>query len=248
MADTRSSRSTPSTPSRHGSRGEGREALIAAAERLFAQYGVGAVSLRAIAAEAGQRNTSAVAYHFGSKEKLVEAIYARRLTPANARHLAQLAELDAQGRGEDLRALVDSFIRPMRERVESTEESGWFLRFVATALYVDEMAPFDLASQPWTEGLDVHRTRVLAGLADRGLPARLCESRWRHFVGLTLHTLAGLERLVQAHRHDPARRKPDLTLAVADLADVATAALTAPVSAETAAALTAGPGRGRQQP
>jgi AcrR family transcriptional regulator len=53
--------------------------LVLAAERLFALHGVEGVSLRQIGAEAGFANNSAVHYHFGSKDGLVEAILRHRL-------------------------------------------------------------------------------------------------------------------------------------------------------------------------
>ena len=46
--------------------------LLLAAERLFAEHGIAAVSLRAIMAAAGA-NVASVHYHFGSKATLVEA-------------------------------------------------------------------------------------------------------------------------------------------------------------------------------
>ncbi len=48
-----------------------REKLIAAAERLMANHGIDGVDLREIHAAAGQRNRSAIAYHFGDREGLV---------------------------------------------------------------------------------------------------------------------------------------------------------------------------------
>lgn len=48
--------------------------IMQAAERLFADVGLDAVSLRAICAASGQRNISSVQYHFGSKEHLLQAI------------------------------------------------------------------------------------------------------------------------------------------------------------------------------
>jgi AcrR family transcriptional regulator len=50
-----------------------RSAILAAAERLFAERGFG-VSARQIGEAAGQGNTAAVGYHFGTKEDLVRAI------------------------------------------------------------------------------------------------------------------------------------------------------------------------------
>jgi AcrR family transcriptional regulator len=43
-------------------------ALISAAERLYAERGVDAVSMREITREAGQKNSSAFQYHFPSKK------------------------------------------------------------------------------------------------------------------------------------------------------------------------------------
>ena len=53
-----------------------RERLIVAAERLFAEHGFDGVTLKQITAEAGQRNASALQYHFGSRVDLVRAIVA----------------------------------------------------------------------------------------------------------------------------------------------------------------------------
>ena len=50
-----------------------RELLLTVAERLFAERGVDAVSLRAVMAEAGT-NVAAIHYHFGSKEALIQAL------------------------------------------------------------------------------------------------------------------------------------------------------------------------------
>lgn len=66
-----------------------REALLDAAERLFAERGAAEASVRAITAAAGV-NVAAVSYYFGSREALVEALLARRLEPLNAARLRLL--------------------------------------------------------------------------------------------------------------------------------------------------------------
>src|SRR5439155_5960126 len=81
------------------------EQMILAAERLFAERGIGAVSLREIGSAAGQRNNGAAQYHFGTKRGLVDAIVEYRMQPINERRVALLAEIDAAGRGSELRAL-----------------------------------------------------------------------------------------------------------------------------------------------
>ena len=63
--------------------------LLEAAEKLFAEHGFARSSLRAITREAGA-NLASVNYHFGSKEGLVRAVFARRLEPLNQERLALL--------------------------------------------------------------------------------------------------------------------------------------------------------------
>ncbi|WP_327676593.1 TetR/AcrR family transcriptional regulator [Kitasatospora sp. NBC_00458] len=57
---------------------ETREKLLRAAEELFATRGVEAALTRDITRLAGQSNPSAVQYHFGSREGLLDAIMAAR--------------------------------------------------------------------------------------------------------------------------------------------------------------------------
>lgn len=208
---------------------DARTQLIDVAERLFAERGVNAVSLREIASAAGQRNTSAVAYHFGSKEQLVTAIYRHRLGPTNELQLRRLAEIDDQGRGKDLRALVELFVRPMIERLDTSGPPSWFLRFVANALYVEGRAPYDLGAEEWTRALYQLYTRIDACI--EGLPAPVRAQRWEFFIGLFLHTMAHHERRIQTG--DGARSSSSPALLAADLVDAGVALLTAPISEAT---------------
>ena len=70
-------------------RGEStRMRILDSAEHLFSERGVNGASLRTIVAHAGV-NTAAVHYHFGSKNGLLEAVFARRTVPIaeERRHL-----------------------------------------------------------------------------------------------------------------------------------------------------------------
>ena len=51
-----------------------RKKLVTAAEALFAEHGIEAVSLRSITRAAGQRNANALQYHFGDRSGLVRAV------------------------------------------------------------------------------------------------------------------------------------------------------------------------------
>src|SRR3954465_9703432 len=83
------------------------EAILVAAERLFAERGVYAVSNRQVSEAAGQGNNAAVGYHFGTKADLVRAIvrrHAGRIEEIRVRALA------ATGDSTDVRDWVDCLV------------------------------------------------------------------------------------------------------------------------------------------
>ena len=94
------------------------------AERLFAQKGFDAVSLRNIIASA-KVNLAAVHYHYGSKQALIYAVIARRLRPINEERLAKLAEARAKARRQPLKLerVLDCLFRPLF-RVQADPKAG----------------------------------------------------------------------------------------------------------------------------
>ncbi|GGL07072.1 TetR/AcrR family transcriptional regulator [Nocardia jinanensis] len=101
--------------------------LVLAAERLFAERGIDAVSLRSVMAEAGA-NVASVHYHFGSKDALVEALISRRSEQLHTRRAELLDAVEASGT-PDARALADAFVRPVGE-LAATGGTPW-IRLVA---------------------------------------------------------------------------------------------------------------------
>ncbi len=93
-----------------------KQRILGAAERLFAERGFDATSLRAITAAAGV-NLAAVNYHFRSKDELIRAVLARNMAPLNARRLELLAgfEASAQGQPVPVEQIVRALIGPMLE-------------------------------------------------------------------------------------------------------------------------------------
>ena len=73
-----------------------KERILDSAERLFAEQGFAGASMRAITTAAGA-NLAAVNYHFGSKESLIDAVFARRLQPINRERLEWLDRLESAG-------------------------------------------------------------------------------------------------------------------------------------------------------
>lgn len=90
--------------------------ILDAAERLFAEQGFEATSLRAITTEAGT-NLAAVNYHFQSKDALIDAVIGRRLAPINQKRLERLeACLVAAGDGPpSLEGIIEAFLAPVLE-------------------------------------------------------------------------------------------------------------------------------------
>lgn len=205
--------------------------LIETAERLFAERGVNGVSLREIGAEAGQRNTGAVRYHFGSKEALIDAVFRHRMETINERREAMLATLDAGGHGFDVRGLAEAFVYPLSEMLGDVGRPSWYLRFCLHAAYVEGTAPTDLGRQSWTKGVHVVQQRFDAALADLGIAADVRPVRWSLFCGYLAHALADREHLLQ---YGPHRGLIDRSLFLSGLVDTAVALATAPVSPETA--------------
>lgn len=88
-----------------------RQRLLDAAETLFAEHGFAGTSLRIITTRA-RANLAAVSYHFGSKDELIRAVFARRLGPLTEERLARLAALEAGGRAVTVEAALVAFIEP----------------------------------------------------------------------------------------------------------------------------------------
>jgi AcrR family transcriptional regulator len=88
------------------------------------------VSTRQIGAAIGSSNTNVVAYHFGSKEALIEAVYRHRLPEIDRRRRELLDEADAAGTSGELRQLVRAFALPFYEQVDAKGRHS-FARFIA---------------------------------------------------------------------------------------------------------------------
>jgi AcrR family transcriptional regulator len=90
--------------------------ILDAAEKLFARHGFAATSLRNVTGEADV-NLAAVHYHFGSKEALIGAVFARRLGPLNDECLHRLADAESQAgpQGPTVEVILRTLIQPTAE-------------------------------------------------------------------------------------------------------------------------------------
>lgn len=162
-----------------------KERLLAAGEKLFARHGVHRVTVRELNELAGQRNASALHYHFGSRDGLLRAIVERHQEVVDADRGRRLDSL-TDPTVHDLVALV---LAPLAEQLRSPSGRD-YLRIVPQLLDVDGLAPPALA-------------RTMALLGERlGLPPELRSVRLRSML-LAAFTLladrAGSRRPVLGH-------------------------------------------------
>ncbi len=88
------------------------DALKRAALKLFAERGVDGVTVREIAAAAGQKNHGAVGYHFGSKAELIRILVVDGASLIDARRNEALDALDAMGRPAELEEIIRVLVYP----------------------------------------------------------------------------------------------------------------------------------------
>jgi AcrR family transcriptional regulator len=86
-----------------------RNAILVAAERLYAERGFADVTLRDIVATAGV-NLAAVNYHFGSKDELIAELFVTRSLVTNRERLNELKAAEEAGGG---RASIDAVLRAL---------------------------------------------------------------------------------------------------------------------------------------
>jgi len=168
--------------------------LLCAAERLFAEKGLGAVSVREITRAAGARNESALHYHFGGMDALIREGFIARYHVIEQARLDRLAELDAAGRRHDLFALMEATVGPLFENC-SDEHGRLYARFcvqLTTAPYVDIAEIIRETGMASVQGV---RDRVLECLPD--LSPDLVTVRLRRLLPISMILAADHARQIE---------------------------------------------------
>lgn len=141
-----------------------RERILRAAERLFAERGIDAVSIRDITSEAGA-NKAAIHYHFGSKAELVRAILEWRATRLGALRGAWLDRIESSP-DPTLREVLEALVVPVAEMASDAEGGRHHIGFLAAVLANPELMPSVIdAFGPYTERLMAALTRVTPQLS-----------------------------------------------------------------------------------
>ena len=199
---------------------ETRARLIRAGERLFAEHGIEVVSLREITRVAGQRNATALQYHFGNRRGLVRAILAKHDPDVEAERHGMMDELEARSR-VSVREWVQALVMPAAAKLADRDGGRDYLRIMAELMNRPDPR-FDPQALEDTRS-SVNRWRKLVAplmpeLAVNRLHRRFTALRIMHFE--------------LARRAESSRRRDD-RLFTSHQVDLIAAILPSPVSEET---------------
>jgi AcrR family transcriptional regulator len=207
--------------------------LLDAAARLFAERGIENVAVAEIVRAAGQRNASAVNYHFGTRDDLLHAVLARHVPVLAGRRRELLVVARTAG---DVRSAAEAIVRPVTEFAQRGWRERAYLQIGSdVAAVLDRTTPAIrelLTETAGYEAWDLLRSRVARGPAAPGAPgAKIPRRVWAErqaictvFVGRAAADRA--RKLDQGGEH--------LVLSddrfVSNLVDMAIGAMTAPVT------------------
>jgi len=192
--------------------------LLREAERLFARRGLYQVTVREILQAAGQRNVSAINYHFGSRDGVLNAILIRHGDPTDFARGELLARC---GRDATSRELVAALVLPYAAHL-ATPSGRDYLRIVAQLA-----AGFNTWREP-NPGTGPHLREILGVLEVRpqGLPEAIRSERVVELIMLMTVAMAERARVIEAGR----RVELDEGAFNANLTDVLVGVLEAPLN------------------
>jgi len=175
------------------------ERILQAAERLFSERGIGDVSLREITTAAGV-NSAAAHYHFGSKDAVLEELFARRARPIADRREQLLGELklDRQGRPV-LEDVLRAFLQPALDLL-NTPEGVAFTRLRARMVFESQ----EIRSRVMGKAFDRTNAMALEALAKAlpKLPAKDLYWRFHFTLASMVYTMARPGRIESLTKGD----------------------------------------------
>ena len=113
--------------------GRGRAALLDAAAVLMDERGIDKVSLNEINRASGNRNRSAVNYHFGSRDAVVRALIGQTTDSLDAERNALLDHLETVGSPLTARTVLEVLVGPFTRQLR-TEQGRRHLRLCSQVI------------------------------------------------------------------------------------------------------------------
>jgi AcrR family transcriptional regulator len=198
-----------------------REVLLRTARRMFASDGIHQVPLKRIIETAGQRNASALHYHFGGRDGLLMAITERHDVAIELERATMLDRLEAAGHLDDVRALVEALVVPFAHEL-TTDEGREYLRIVEQLVGLFDLWDIEVASGPTGAQRVFHHIEQQL----RELDAAVRHERITLFLSMVTEALATRARRLDGDRA-PAL---DHDAFVRNLVDMCVGALLAPAT------------------
>ncbi|MCS5638306.1 MAG: TetR/AcrR family transcriptional regulator [Myxococcota bacterium] len=169
--------------------------LIIAAIHLFSEHGVNSVSLRMINREAGQKNNSALHYHFGNKLGLIEAMGSfiqDHFNAIRAPRLAALEESVADG-SVTLHQLLELVVEPYAEIIDAYDWGYSSVRTLARMEFNQDEEVLSLSRNAYTDAAQ-GIARLVHPLVPE-LPAREFNKRINFWVSSLVRDFANYRAL-----------------------------------------------------
>jgi AcrR family transcriptional regulator len=201
-----------------------RERILDVALHLFATEGTNHVPLTRIRIGAGQRNQSAVQYHFGNREGLIQAIVAQ-YSPAIAERRDKL--LDARKDVDDPIETATAIFAPLAELLDLDWRHLAFLRILGEVTTRPDFG-FDDIAEIVGHGAAARTTEAIDDILRAGprLPDHIRMERIRAGAIMAMHSLSEHAVLRSGRGRPPL--PTDVVLA--NLVDMYVGALLAPMS------------------
>jgi AcrR family transcriptional regulator len=99
----------------------GKQALLDAAAVLMDQRGVDNVTTQDINQASGHKNRSAVQYHFGSRDAVIQAVMSQHMEPIDAERNMLLDHLESTGTRLTPRSALEVVVLPLARQLRSPE-------------------------------------------------------------------------------------------------------------------------------
>lgn len=193
------------------------------------------MSLREIRIAAGQRNSSALQFHFGDRDGLLLALSRRHLPRLASLYEQHYAAVAAAGRQDEVAALIEVLVAPQADYVQRGPSERAWVRISAQQGAQPQLALRDLVDHAPPVALQVGTTihRRLCLTMD---PAVVTE-RLISVMAACSHLCADRARLEDAPAPTAPGRRPSLPFDQwrSNLIDMAVGALLAPTSRPPAA-------------
>lgn len=204
-----------------------RLALMDAAEKLIADKGVENVSIREIVKAAGQKNESALQYHFKNLRGLIRTLHQRRNSQVHEQRTILIGQIQRRTSNPTLREVCELMVAPAFELARTSVGFRRHIKAFGHEITLADASALTVANRTGGDS-----TQELGRLLRAALP-HLDESAYRRRMDGALRFVSAA--MVNQARQKNAFRGPEAKVFYSSLIDALVGMLSAQESAETSA-------------